>query len=179
MGTQKHELKVGEEFKLSILANDVDDGDILTFDDNTDLFKINPNTGEIKFKPKDSQIGTHRVTITLTDGNETVSKTIILEIKSKPDEMLATYYILLCPIGLILVILVFFIQERQKHKKESDAKKEDDKQSKDQVNNERGKVSKSDLEAKVAKIDENDEEDDAEDEIGSKNKKPKKPKKDY
>jgi hypothetical protein len=46
---------------------DVPYGDVLTFTDNSPLFVIGPSNGEISFTPVQKDIGSHKVTVTVTD----------------------------------------------------------------------------------------------------------------
>jgi len=46
---------------------DVPYGDVLTFTDSSPLFVIGASTGEISFTPVQKDIGTHKVTVTVTD----------------------------------------------------------------------------------------------------------------
>jgi hypothetical protein len=59
-------IKCNRNFRLLIDAED-EDNDNLTFYDNTGLFDIDSETGEISFKPKCSDRGTYYVTITVVD----------------------------------------------------------------------------------------------------------------
>ncbi len=70
---------VGEEYNYQIQANDVD-GDNLTFNDNTTLFDINRTTGDIRFTPNISDIGTYTINITVSDGLLNTSKAFTLSI---------------------------------------------------------------------------------------------------
>ncbi|MDO8661142.1 MAG: PGF-pre-PGF domain-containing protein [Candidatus Woesearchaeota archaeon] len=58
--------RVGTLFTLQITATD-EDGDTLTYSDDTNLFSIGDSTGLITFTPTSTQIGTHIITITTTD----------------------------------------------------------------------------------------------------------------
>ena len=119
-----HYLTVGEIFELLVKGTDLDPIDILKYRENTKLFEIDPNTGYITFKPKEKDIGTHQIKITVTDGNESVSRTLNLEIKSAPDEPLNPNYILICPSILIIILILLFIQEYLKTRGQKDKKKE-------------------------------------------------------
>lgn len=59
----------GTNFTLRVNATDPD-GDQLTYSDDTDIFEINSTTGLIRFTANSSDIGTHFVNITVTDGIE-------------------------------------------------------------------------------------------------------------
>ncbi|MBU2561313.1 MAG: hypothetical protein KKD17_03370 [Nanoarchaeota archaeon] len=74
---------VGVGYYCDVDATDPDN-DTITFYDNTALFSIDPNTGEIIFTPAAGDAGTHSITITATDGkgcsnsNATISFTITI-----------------------------------------------------------------------------------------------------
>ena len=58
--------KCNRNFRLWVDVDD-EDNDDLTFYDNTDLFNIDSETGEISFKPDCSDRGTYHITITVVD----------------------------------------------------------------------------------------------------------------
>ncbi|MDI6708628.1 MAG: PKD domain-containing protein, partial [Candidatus Thermoplasmatota archaeon] len=70
---------VGIEFNLQVTASDPD-GDALTFSEDTNLFDIDPATGLISFVPAESDVGTHIITITVSDGSESASTTFTLTV---------------------------------------------------------------------------------------------------
>ncbi|MDN5327711.1 MAG: large repetitive protein [Candidatus Woesearchaeota archaeon] len=57
---------VGFPFYYKVDAYDPDN-DSITFYDNTTLFEIDPNTGEISFTPQASDVGLHHINITVVD----------------------------------------------------------------------------------------------------------------
>jgi hypothetical protein len=120
---EKHFVRVGENFILNIKATDIDENDSLTFGTDSELFDINPTSGEINFTPYNKHIGTHRISITVTDGNASVSKEFILEIGPKSDDPVDPNYVILCPIIIVITIILLFIQEfiRNKRNKEKRA----------------------------------------------------------
>jgi hypothetical protein len=65
--------KVGEEFNLMVNAYDIDSENIY-FYDNTSLFAIDTETGEISFVPVEDDEGTHEIEITVTDDTYESSK---------------------------------------------------------------------------------------------------------
>ncbi|MAE42443.1 hypothetical protein CMO93_01615 [Candidatus Woesearchaeota archaeon] len=62
------EAKINEEFRYQIVASGID----LVFSDTTNLFDINELTGEIKFIPKENEVGNHTIWVHVQDdfGNE-------------------------------------------------------------------------------------------------------------
>ena len=54
-------------YKASALDPDIMWGDILSFSDNTDIFEIDPKTGEFAFTPVEEQVGKYNVKVTVTD----------------------------------------------------------------------------------------------------------------
>ncbi|NIP36948.1 MAG: tandem-95 repeat protein, partial [Thermoplasmata archaeon] len=57
----------GETFTYALEATD-EDGDALTWSDDSDLFDIDPATGSISFVPSQDDVGAHSVTVTVSDG---------------------------------------------------------------------------------------------------------------
>ncbi len=55
------------QYTYTVLANDVDILDTLTFSDDSSLFDIDHDTGVISFTPVNEQVGVYLVTITVTD----------------------------------------------------------------------------------------------------------------
>ena len=65
---KSNKITATEESSIKIQATAYDvDGDNLVFSDNTDIFDINPNTGEISFFAPFTLIGPHEINITVTD----------------------------------------------------------------------------------------------------------------
>jgi uncharacterized protein (TIGR03790 family) len=58
-----------ESFSYTVTASDMDADDTLTFSDDTDLFDIDPVTGEISFTPTNDHVGEHSITISVLDGD--------------------------------------------------------------------------------------------------------------
>jgi hypothetical protein len=54
-------------FNMTAIDPDLPYGDVLTFEDDTDLFAIDQATGRIEFTPSQSHIGEYNVTITVRD----------------------------------------------------------------------------------------------------------------
>ncbi len=55
-------------FVMQVTAADSNAADSLLFSDDTPLFDINSQTGLISFTPENSDVGTHEITIFVTDG---------------------------------------------------------------------------------------------------------------
>jgi hypothetical protein len=55
----------------TVPAVDPDPGEALQFTDDTDMFDIDPATGVINFTPTDAHVGSHTVTITVSDNQYT------------------------------------------------------------------------------------------------------------
>ena len=62
----------GEPFTYAVNASDpdLDNGDVLAFSDNTGIFNIGPANGTIFFVPTSLNIGTHKITITVSDQDD-------------------------------------------------------------------------------------------------------------
>jgi hypothetical protein len=65
---ETHQAIEDEITTLQLQADDID-GDVLVWSDDTDIFDIGPDDGLIEFTPLQDHVGTHRVVITVTDGN--------------------------------------------------------------------------------------------------------------
>jgi uncharacterized protein (TIGR03790 family) len=116
------DIKAGESYNLTITVNDEDPGESLTFSDDTDLFDINSETGEISFTPKDKDAGTHTVKITVTD-SEGDSDEIFLTFKvegKKEQGIQYIWVILLIVIAILVVIIIFVFSKRKKGKTKGD-----------------------------------------------------------
>jgi PKD repeat protein len=98
-------LTEGKSFTYLIKASDMDVGDTITFTDNTDLFDINPKTGEISFKPSEDDIGIHFITITARDDRgESVNVVFTMEIRGKDEGISMGLVIILIIIGIIVFV---------------------------------------------------------------------------
>lgn len=70
-----------ERFTLTLEAEDPE-GDVLEWSDDSPLFAIDGTTGEIGFTPLQAQVGTHTVTVTVSDGrggSATVAFQLVVE----------------------------------------------------------------------------------------------------
>ncbi|MFA5888044.1 MAG: hypothetical protein WC852_05035 [Candidatus Nanoarchaeia archaeon] len=75
--TQEYNMTEGYSFYLNISANvTTDEGETLAYADNTSLFSINSTTGEINFTPTDNKVGTHWISINITDSHNTINQSI-------------------------------------------------------------------------------------------------------
>ncbi len=81
--------KVGKLFTYQVSADDPND-DPLTFSDDTILFNIGKENGIISFIPAESQIGSHKITITVSDGKLEASTSFILVIEPAEEETAPT-----------------------------------------------------------------------------------------
>lgn len=73
------------EFIMQIFATDVDLTQVLTFFDNTPLFDIDSINGVIRFVPGDEDLGSHAITIWVTDGVSLDSARFILTVLNVND----------------------------------------------------------------------------------------------
>jgi hypothetical protein len=69
--------EVNKTYRLTVKAFDMD-GSRLYFYDNTDIFVININTGEIKFTPTNNDIGLHTIKIIVSDEDYLTGNTTFL-----------------------------------------------------------------------------------------------------
>jgi hypothetical protein len=75
-------LIVGKPYSITVKAVDVE-GETLIFSDNTELFDINPKTGEVNFVPNEEDIGRHVVIFSVSDGVKTSLSTVYFTISSE------------------------------------------------------------------------------------------------
>jgi hypothetical protein len=79
----------GDTLTMNASASDVDkvldSSESLSFSDDTDLFDINPYSGFIYYKADDSAVGTHTITITVSDGELEDSRPFVLVIENAND----------------------------------------------------------------------------------------------
>jgi hypothetical protein len=123
----KQKAKVGKSFEYQFEAEDIDNEN-LVFSDNTKIFDINRDTGKIKFKPKEGDIGTHNIIITVSDGNKSTNTTFIIEI-SKDYSFIELYWF---PIAVVIITIIIIIGIRLYSKKQSDnIKKQEEKERED------------------------------------------------
>lgn len=101
-----------KQFNYKVTATDIDLGDTLVFSDDSKLFEIDPNTGEIAFKPDQNDVGKHRITISVSDGNITIDQDIILTIDENPTGP-GTELVVVGAIGIILVFIILYILYRR------------------------------------------------------------------
>jgi hypothetical protein len=113
--------EVGDEIDISVISYDIDPNDTVRISDNTDLFNIDPVTGNVSFIPKYNHIGYHKIIITATDDHsERTEKELLIEIESPPEEPLEPYFIIICPIILAILIVLVISQEYLKNKKKQE-----------------------------------------------------------
>ncbi len=81
------EAECGSRFRYQVEAHDSDQGDVLIFSDNTDLFNINPITGLIDFVPSCNDLGNYEIVITAYDNHGAHDNVVFqLEIFEEGDE---------------------------------------------------------------------------------------------
>ena len=80
----------GEAFSRTYEATD-EDGDTLTWSDDSDLFDIDPSAGTLQCTPVQADVGTHAVTLSVSDGNGGVATvTFDLEVENLNDAPVIT-----------------------------------------------------------------------------------------
>jgi hypothetical protein len=140
---EDQELKVGDSFEYQLQAIDVEN-DVIFFSDNTKLFNINEATGEFKFKASESDVGIHRITITVSDGNKSSTTKFTIEI-IREQTFLELYWF---PISVIIITIIMIIgikiysitHPSIEEKKDED--KKDKEQNKKSKNNDKKQLSK-------------------------------------
>jgi hypothetical protein len=114
ISTQK--LVEDESYTLVVETTYSDQEANLTFSDDTELFEINPKTGEISFIPNGKDAGAHYVTITVTNGNgEFDQMTVLFTLaKDKGEFMGFQSIITLIIISSIGLLMGYFIAVRRR-----------------------------------------------------------------
>lgn len=115
--SQDIEMDAGDSFTYTIVVDDVDGDDELTFSDDTELFDINPSTGEISFSPTAEDAGTHTVTITITDSQGEEDRiTLTFDIADEKEEEGTPFLMLLLVLIIIIVLLILLLMLKAKKK---------------------------------------------------------------
>jgi hypothetical protein len=73
-------VKAPEQLTFYINATDSDEGDLLTFEDNSDFIDINKYNGLINFTANETMVGDHSITITVSDGDLSSKITFTLKV---------------------------------------------------------------------------------------------------
>jgi hypothetical protein len=95
--------KVGSEYSITIdIGGDLADNAV--FSDDSDLFDIDPDSGEIKFKPQEE--GEHWIIIRAASENTTIERNFYLEITGDDRNDPTIYWILGAVILLLLILVV-------------------------------------------------------------------------
>ncbi|MEA3557842.1 MAG: C25 family cysteine peptidase [Candidatus Thermoplasmatota archaeon] len=85
------------------------DGDLVVgaeFSDDTELFDIDPATGEIAFTPSSEDVGDHFVQITVTNGNHTATRTFLFRVDESIGTPTYVYWLLGAGIVMVLVLMI-------------------------------------------------------------------------
>jgi hypothetical protein len=111
-------ISVGETFYIKFNATDSDSGDTLTFSDDSDMFDIDSETGEITFTPRDKDAGVHEVTITVTDeskASDSFTVTFNISGKEKEDgfDLVMILLLLVVAVIVILILLMFLLRKKK------------------------------------------------------------------
>ena len=116
---EKFVAHAGTEFKKRIVVKNAPANATYVFSDSTDLFDINPATGEIRFTPKDKDVGTHSVKITARDQHGQVIYGII-NIKVSEGSSVNSWALALLIVIVLLalgaVIFYFFVRPNRAQK---------------------------------------------------------------
>ncbi len=124
---ENQKLKVGETFSYQPKISDIDN-DTLTFSDDTKLFNINKDTGKIMYTAKASDMGTHKISVFVSDGNTSSKMTFEIEVVQE-SSLLDIYWF---PIGVIIVTIIIIIIIKVYSVSHPDKKDEKQKDKRDQ-----------------------------------------------
>ncbi|UCG68749.1 MAG: PKD domain-containing protein [Thermoplasmata archaeon] len=115
---------VGQRITFTAIGNDIDDI-MLTYSDDSELFEINPVTGEVTFTPNQEDVGMHFINITVfDDSGASDTQMMKLEIESIPEEEpeqeidWISLILLILMIILILLLLIHILMHRKSEEDE-------------------------------------------------------------
>jgi len=74
-----------EPFSMLVVVQNVDPGDSLTFFDDSPMFQIGTETGEILFTPDNGDVGQHRILVWVSDGLDSDSTDFLLTVENVND----------------------------------------------------------------------------------------------
>jgi len=137
VGKSEMTLTLGEPFSTSIIVSDPDVDDLLTFQDTSALFDIDPNTGVFSFTPTEE--GRFTVVFSVTDSEGAIANmtfVFIVEGDDVPEE--ESSLMLPVIIAMLVTLVLFFILYKTQRMKfpleeegptEEDGEPEDDQES--------------------------------------------------
>jgi hypothetical protein len=102
------QVQVGQDVSFLVEANDPEGGD-LTFSDDTDLFNINPTSGQVSFLPGEADIGTWHVEVTVSDGEHQTKTEFIITVEPKEEEESILGFIPLTTTQLVFLLVLLVI----------------------------------------------------------------------
>jgi uncharacterized protein (TIGR03790 family) len=113
------EIKHGDTYELTVEVDDPDPDESLTFSDDTDLFDIDPETGEIVFTPGPDDAGLHEVKITVTDSEgETDEIHLTFDIEGQKEEGGLDLILLILPfivaVVVVIILIILFMGKKKK-----------------------------------------------------------------
>jgi hypothetical protein len=120
-------VNAGETFKYQINAFDIEN-DKLSYSDDSKMFEIDPDSGYIKFKAENDDVGKHLITITVSDGTNSsnVNFTLVVEKSDEVDFWSIYWFPVVVIIGTITVIGII-LGMSSTEEEETDKKKDNDK----------------------------------------------------
>ncbi len=119
-------IKVGKTLEYQVIAIDIEN-DTLGYHDNTELFEIDETTGFIKFKPKEGDIGKHKVKITVSDDENSSYQSFIVEVYGDATQSVIDQYWFPITILFVMIIIIVFILILSKSKPQKPDNKETNK----------------------------------------------------
>jgi hypothetical protein len=99
----------GETFSYTVSIENYDPQANYTFSDDTELFDIDPATGNVSFKPSEDDVGTHVVTITVTDDEGRTDSTTATFRILEEEGVKEPFDVLWIPLIIALVIIMFMV----------------------------------------------------------------------
>ncbi len=143
--------KEGETFTYTVTTNMPQCN--ITYSDDSDLFDIDPVTGEIEFKPGSDDVGTVEFMVTATDtnANETVTMDFEVEVEGKGDSPISMTQIIIIVVILIVIVVIIVVKftwgkgkmaEEEEEEEEEEPKKKWSKKKDEEPEVEEGKGKK-------------------------------------
>jgi hypothetical protein len=96
-------VKVGNTMSVQVVATD-GDGDDLSYSDDSPLFDVDVDTGLVTFSAGEGHVGTHSVTITVSDGLAQTEATFLITVEEKGSGGTSLDWLPLTPTQLILAL---------------------------------------------------------------------------
>lgn len=138
---QNQIIKAGKELNYMVRATDADTEDsgsfIFSIEEGPEGMEIGEDTGRIKWRPEDDQVGSHRIIVGIWDGTEKTIVSFFIEVEEGEEDSSSMTFIIIIAVIVIVVILVIiailFLLKKNRNKGEKEEKEEDDEMEKESL----------------------------------------------